>query len=348
MDQKSYRLRIVISVIGVTFVMMSYYFYQIFFTPNFGNQLVQEQSVLYIRKNAEFKDVLDSLDKYKLIDDKTSFAFIAKLLKYQSSVKPGRYIINKGMTNLQLVRKLRSGQQDAVKLTFNNIRLKEDFAERAGVKFIFGRDSLMKKLNDQAFCKSYGFDTTTILCMFIPNTYELYWDETTAEFFDHFKKEYEKFWNEERKTKLIQTGLTPIQASILASIVEAETTKNDEKSRIAGVYLNRLQIGMPLQADPTVKYALRDFSIKRINQALIEQAGDSPYNTYRVNGLPPGPLNMPSIITLESVLNFEKHNYLFFVVDVNKEGYHKFTSDYRDHVNSANKYRRKLNQDDVH
>jgi UPF0755 protein len=184
--------------------------------------------------------------------------------------------------------------------------------------------------------------------MFIPNTYELYWDVSLKDFFDQFKNEYQKFWNQDRKSKLVQTGLNEIQATILASIVEAETNKNDEKPRIAGVYLNRLQIDMPLQADPTIKYALKDFSIKRINQSLIEQAGDSPYNTYRVTGLPPGPLNMPSIITIESVLNYEKHNYLFFVVDVNKEGYHKFSSEYRDHVNSANKYRRKLNQNDIH
>ncbi|MCU0417777.1 MAG: endolytic transglycosylase MltG [Cytophagaceae bacterium] len=348
MKMRSQRFKTIVAVVGVSFVMLSYYAYQIFFTPNLLLQLDQKDYVLYIRNGASYSDVLDSLEKNNVLGDKVSFRFIAKLLDYPEKIRPGRYVLPVGSTNLYAIRKLRSGQQDPVSVTFNSIRLKSDFCSKVGSKFSFGADSLLNMLNNPVICKKYGMDTSTILSLFIPNTYELYWTTKSDQFVDRMYQEYKKFWNTSRLERAQKAGLTPIQVSILASIVEAETNKASEKPTIAGVYINRLNINMPLQADPTVKYALLDFDIKRINHDLIEEAATSPYNTYKVNGLPPGPINMPSIVSIEAVLNYESHKYLYFVADKNKPGYHIFNEDYRSHVNQANKYRKELTKKNIH
>lgn len=348
MKNKLDRFKYILVCVGIAFVMLSYYGYQIFFTSNFRNHEGDKDFVLYIKKGATFQDVLDTLDKHNVYDDKTSFAFIAKMLNYQDNVKAGRYVIPTRTTNLRIVKKLRSGAQDPIKITFNSIRLKSEFSERVGAKFAFGPDSLKDMLSNDAICKKYGFDTSTILAMFIPNTYEFYWTLSGSSFMDRMLHEYLDFWTPKRIELASKAGLTPIQVSILASIVDAETNVSTEKATVAGVYINRLNINMPLQADPTVKFAIGDFTIKRINHDLIEQAGDSPYNTYKVTGLPPGPINMPSITTLDKVLNYESHDYLFFVADPAKPGYHIFNKDYRDHVNKANQYRKSLNNRNIH
>ncbi|WP_299248904.1 endolytic transglycosylase MltG [uncultured Cytophaga sp.] len=348
MGQTLNKLKYVVICLAIAFVMLSYYAYQIFFTANFANKIDDKPYTLYVRSGATFQDVLDTLDLHKVYEDKMSFAFISKILSYQDHVKPGRYIIPPSATNLQVVRKLRSGAQDPIKITFNNIRLKSEFIDRIGSKFSFGSDTLSRLLNNQKTCNKFGFDTTTILTMFLPNTYEFYWSISAEDFMDRMKEEYKAFWTQERKELASKAGLTPIQASILASIVDAETNQATEKSTVAGVYINRLNINMPLQADPTVKFALGDFAIKRINHELIDAAGNSPYNTYRVLGLPPGPINMPSITTIDNVLNYESHDYLFFVADPSKPGYHIFNTDYRSHVNQANTYRKSLNKRNIH
>ncbi|WP_018343875.1 endolytic transglycosylase MltG [Cytophaga aurantiaca] len=342
------RFKYILVCVGIAFVMLSYYVYQIFFTANFGNKEDSKEYVLYIRSGATFQDVIDTLDKNKAYDDKTSFAFIAKMLGYQEHVKSGRYIIPVGSTNLQVVRKLRSGAQDPIRITFNSIRLKSEFIERIGGKFSFGKDTLGRLLSNPDICKKYGFDTSTVLAMFLPNTYEFYWSLSVTDFMNRMKQEYDTFWTQERKDLASAAGLTPVQVTILASIVDAETNQPVEKSIVAGVYINRLNIGMPLQADPTVKFALGDFAIKRINHDLIEAAGSSPYNTYKVLGLPPGPINMPSITTIDRVLHYQSHDYLFFVADPARPGFHTFNEDYRSHVNKANTYRKSLNKRNIH
>lgn len=342
------RLKYILVCVGIAFVMLSYYVFQIFFTANFGNKDEDKDFVLYIRSGATFQNVLDTLDKHNVYDDKTSFAFIAKILNYQEHVKPGRYVLSKGTTNLQAVRKLRSGAQDPIRITFNSIRLKSEFIDLIGGKFSFGRDTLEALLSSKTVCKKYGFDTTTVLTMFLPNTYEFYWSISAENFMDRMKDEYDTFWTQGRKDLASTAGLTPIQVIILASIVDAETNIATEKSTVAGVYINRLNVNMPLQADPTVKFALGDFAIKRINHDLIEAAAASPYNTYKVLGLPPGPINMPSITTIDKVLHYESHDYLFFVADPSRPGYHTFNTDYRSHVNKANAYRKSLNNRNIH
>jgi UPF0755 protein len=301
-----------------------------------------KEAYLYIPTGADFKTVVDSLEKNKIVHDNLSFSFVSKLLKYQENVKAGRYKIKAGSNNLDVIRKLKSGNQDPLNVTFNSVRTKEDLAVKLSAKLQPRSVELLKLLNDQIFAQKFNLDTNTIISLFIPNTYQFYWTVSAEEIFEKMHRENKKFWNEERLAKAKALGLSKEQVMIVASIVEAETNMNDEKPTIAGVYLNRFQQGWPLQADPTVKFALRDFAIKRILH--VHQECDSPYNTYKYSGLPPGPINIPSISSIDAVLNCEKHDYMFFVADFTRPGYHKFTSDYRQHVNSANKYRRTLDK----
>jgi UPF0755 protein len=343
MDRKKYRNRVIVVIGMLLFVSFSFYFYQILFAPNF--QYRKEDRYLYIRKNANFKEVLDSLTQNEMIGDVKSFAFIAKLVGYQDHVRPGRYLIKKDRNNIQVVRMLRNGSQAPVALTFNNIRLKEDLAEKIGSKLAFSADTLYAYINDPKMAARYGFDTNTFMSMFIPNTYEVYWDIEPLVFFDKMHKEYQKFWSADRLKKAKEIGFTPLQVSVIASIVEAETNQKSEKRRIAGLYINRLLIDMPLQADPTVKFALRDFSIKRIYQGHTKI--DSPYNTYMYKGLPPGPIDLPSIESIDAVLNYERNKFLYFCASPTRIGFHDFTENYNDHVNNANRYRGYLDQEEI-
>ena len=343
MDRNKYRTRVVIVIGMLLFVSFSFYIYQILFSPNF--QYRKEERYLYIPKGATFKSVLDSLTKNEIIGDVKSFAFLSKLTGYQDKVKSGRYLIKSDRNNIQVIRLLKNGNQAAVKLTFNSIRLKEDLAHKIGDKLAMSHDTLFSYLTNPKVAAHYGFDTVTFMSMFIPNTYEVYWDIEPDAFFDKMNGEYKKFWSEARLKKARDIGFTPVQVSVIASIVEAETNQESEKQKIAGLYINRFNIDMPLQADPTVKFALRDFSIKRIYQGHTKI--DSPYNTYMYKGLPPGPINLPSISSIDAVLNYEKHKCLYFCASPSRMGFHDFTENYRDHVNNANKYRGYLNKEDI-
>jgi UPF0755 protein len=336
----------VILTISILFITFSFTGYQYFFTPNL---LVEDDSpkeaVLYIPRNAHFKQVVDSLMKSKILHDNLSFSFVSKVMKYQDNVKPGRYIIKENSTNLEVVKKLKRGDEDPLNVTFNNIRTKQELAEKLSQKLEPKAEDLLKLMNDTAFVSSFGFDTSSIVALFIPNTYEFFWTVSPKEVFERMNQESEKFWSGERDSLAKSLGLSRKEVMILASIVEAETNQDSEKPRIAGVYLNRYNQGWPLQADPTVKFALHDFSIRRVIKAHTEF--DSPYNTYKYLGLPPGPINLPSIPSIDAVLNSENHDYMFFVADLNNPGYHKFSKDYRSHVNLANRYRKDLNKRNI-
>lgn len=320
----------------------SLYFYQLFFAANF--LIDKKDKALYIPPEANFEQVIDSLKKGEFLNDEISFRFVAKILKYQDEgrVKPGRYIMKQGMNNLAAVRKLRSGAQDAVRVTFNNVRLKKDLAGRITRHLMADSAKLLQMLNDPAVTSAYNFDTATIVAMFIPNTYEMYWNTSEEELLKKMYREYQKFWTAERKAKADALGLTPIQVSILASIVEAETKKREEAPRIAGVYLNRLNAGEKLQADPTVIFALGDFSIKRLLSKDLQY--DSPYNTYKYTGLPPGPINVPPLQAIEATLKPEKHNYMFFCAKEDFSGYHAFAETFDEHLKNAARYREALNR----
>ncbi|MFN8436756.1 MAG: endolytic transglycosylase MltG [Cytophagales bacterium] len=329
----------IIIFVSILFAVFSFYGYQILLTANFQVKKKDNDTVFYIKQGATYEQVVDSLKKKDILHDVISFRFLAKLMGYPEKITPGAYLIKKDDNNLGVLKRLIKGRQATFKLTFNNIRLKEDFAKKVESQINLRADSLYAALNNQAVCKKYGFDTSTIMCMFIPNTYEVYWYQNTESFLDKMFKEYDKFWTVARQEKAKEMGLTPIQVQILASIVEAETNQKSEKPRIAGVYFNRYLKKQKLQADPTVKFALKQFDLKRIYFGHLET--DNPYNTYKYVGLPPGPINIPSIVSIESVLNYEKHDYYFFCADLSTPGYHKFAKNFNDHLLIAKEYRTK-------
>ena len=325
------------SVMGIS---LTFYFYQVFFS---ANTLIESDQpyLLEIPSNSEYKNVVNQLYEEKVINDAVSFAFVAKILGYQEAVKPGLYTIEPKMNNLQLVRMLRSGQQTPVRVTFNTIRTKEDLAEKISANLEVSKEQFLELLQDSVYIRKFGFEEETIMSLFIPNTYEFWWDTSAEELFERMHKEYQSFWTEARSRKAQDLGLSKEEVSTLASIVQAESQKSDERPKIAGVYLNRLRIGMPLQADPTLVFAAGDFSIKRLTAK--QMAIDSPYNTYKYAGLPPGPINLPDINSLDAVLNFEKHSYLYFCAKEDFSGYHSFAVGYDEHLNNARRYQRALN-----
>src|SRR5690554_323568 len=338
--QKRKYLLVFIITSSILVTSFSYYLYQSFFTPNVHAE-GESSTYLEISKGGGFRQVSDSLFHNGIVNDMVSFSFVAKLMGYQDNVKPGRYEIQPLMTNPQLVRLLRSGRQAPINLTFNNVRTKEDLAQKITRNLEMNEQDFYAILTDSVYIKKFGFNNQTIMGMFIPNTYEVYWNTSASELFDRMYKEYQRFWNEERKSKAEALGLEPKEVSVLASIVQAETVKTDERPKVAGVYINRLNINMPLQADPTLVFALGDFSIKRVLNAHKEI--DSPYNTYKNLGLPPGPINLPEISALDAVLDYQQHEYIYFCAKDDFSGYHAFATNLRDHINNARRYSNALN-----
>ncbi len=329
---------VIVALFLFLFVSSSYYAYQIVYTPNVDTK--GQPAFVYIPKGATFLQAMDSVEASGVIIDKLSMRFMAKLMDYDELVKPGRYELVNGWSNRQLIGVLRSGEQTPVKLTFNNVRLRSQLAEKLALEVEPDVETIDSLLNDQAYLQSLGFDTTTVVSMFIPNTYEVYWTTTAPELLARMKTEYDKFWTPERKAKAAKLGLSPKEVSTLASIVQAETIKNDEKPRVAGVYLNRLHKGMLLQADPTVVFAVRDFTIRRVLNTHLKT--DSPYNTYKYKGLPPGPINVPNISSIDAVLNPEQHNYIYFCAKEDFSGYHSFAVTQAEHLANARRYQKAL------
>lgn len=328
-----------IIVAAFVIITVTFYGYQITQTANF--QINKSDKFLFIPEKADFKTVLDILKSEQMVQDVVSFAFMSKLMNYQKNVKPGRYLVKRNMNNLAMIRMLRAGLQEPTRLTFNNLRLLDDFTEKVSEAMDFEKEELDSLLLNPKFTAKYGFDTTNILSLFLPNTYQFYWNTSAEKFVEKMHKEYKKFWNEKRLNQAKALKFSPQQVSVLASIVQAETSKNTEKPRIAGVYLNRLREKMKLQADPTLVYALGDFSIKRVLD--VHKAIDSPYNTYKYEGLPPGPINMPDIQTIDAVLNYEKHDYLYFCAKEDFSGFHNFAVNYAQHLKNAKLYQKALN-----
>ncbi|MEO1655307.1 MAG: endolytic transglycosylase MltG [Bacteroidota bacterium] len=320
-----------ILLVSLVLIMVLFYGYQVLYTPNF--QVEKKDTIIFIKPQENFKDLLKNLKKEKIVQDPISFAFISQLMDYQDNVKEGRYRIQKNMNNLQAVRMLRAGDQKAVRVTFNNIRKLDKFAEKAASYLSFDADALLHILEDSSQIKTFGFDQENIISLFLPNTYEVYWTTTPQEFVEKMYQEYQKFWNEARLAKAKALDLSPQEVSTLASIVQAETNKEDEKARIAGLYLNRIFNGMRLEADPTLVFALDDFSIKRVLNR--HKKVDSPYNTYMHKGLPPGPINMPSPSSIDAVLSYEQHEYFFMCAREDLSGYHNFARTNEEHEKNA-------------
>ncbi len=331
-------IAIIFTVTALFFIVVGAYYY-IFEASNFKQ--VEDATYLYIYDTDSFEDVVEQLKTKSQIKNLSSFIFVAKQLKYDKSVKSGRYLLTDNMANLKLVRQLRSGIQEPLQLKFNNIRTKEQLAGRIASQLMADSISLINLLEDEAYVEQLGFTPQTIIAMFIPNTYEIYWNTGADAFFQRMKREYESFWNASRKDKAKTIPMNPIEVITLASIIQEESNKNDEYPIIAGLYINRIKIGMPLQACPTVKFALGDFTLRRILNKHLQV--ESPYNTYKNKGLPPGPIRTPSIVCIDAVLNYAKHDYLFMAADASMNGRHVFAKTGAEHMSNARKYQQVLN-----
>ena len=331
-------IAVALVIFAVLLTSFTFYGYQILYASNI---LVDEDDrYIYITKDETFADLQDRFYEEKVVGDLLSFSFIAKLMNYDELVKPGRYLLRSGMSNLQAIQLLRSGAQEPTSVTFNNIRLIDDLGEQITSSVLLQPDEFNAALEAFIAENDEGFNKQNIISMFIPNTYEVYWTITGEELIARMNQEYRKFWTDSRKEKAGQIGLSPLEISTLASIVQAENSQNDEGKRIAGLYMNRLKRNMRLHADPTVVFAVGDFTLKRVLNEHLEI--DSPYNTYKNGGLPPGPINMPTIQNIDAVLNFEDHTYLYMCAREDFSGYHNFASDYNQHLLNASKYRRAL------
>lgn len=322
----------------------AFYTYQIFYTPNL---LVDKDDQLFaVPSGATFKNLQNKLDREHIVNDLISFSFLAKLKDLDTNIKPGMYQLTKDMTNLEAINLLRSGAQTPVKLTFSYARLLNQLPSRLTYNLDIDSTEMANLLLADTTAEYYGFSEETFISMFIPNTYEVYWTTTPKGVLDRMKQEYDRYWTEERKQKAKALNMTQVQVSTLASIVQGETNKMDEAPAIAGVYINRLKRRIRLQADPTLVFAIGDFTIRRILNK--DKEFDSPYNTYKNYGLPPGPINMPSIPALDAVLNYEDHSYLYFCAKEDFSGYHAFAKTLSQHNINARRFQRALNAERIY
>jgi len=333
-----------LSFIIIAALVVGLLFRQWIWGPNVKEDLTKTE--FKIPTGSNYNDVLRLLKKNKILYNYTSFDFIAGVMKYKKDkVAPGRYILKGGMSNRELISMLRAGLQTPLNITFNNVRTVEELVGRISHYIEADSTEIVKLLHDSTYIAKLGYNKYNILTMFIPNTYQFFWNTDPEEFLERMKKEHDKFWNNKRLEKANKIGLNPVEVFTLASIVEKETLANVEKPVIASVYLNRLKKGMLLQADPTVVYATQNFKLKRVLNKHLKV--ESPYNTYLNKGLPPGPICMPDVGTIDSVLNAKDTDYLFFCAKPNGHGRHAFAKTNRQHINNANKYRRWLNKNKI-
>lgn len=293
----------------------------------------------YIKTGSTVAEVRQSLLDKKYIKDKFWFDKAVQLLKYKTA-KPGRYKITKGMSMMSLVRMLRAGNQQPLSLSITKIRLKETLATRIAKDFEIDSLQMITFLNSNDSLKSFGVDTNTVMVLPMPYTYDIVWNASPRKIMQHFHTAYQKFWTDENKAKAAKQGLTPVQVSIIASIMDEETNDPADRPKIASVYINRTRKGMKLQADPTVKFAMKNFALRQLLYEHLDYP--SPYNTYHVFGLPPGPICTPLVATIEAVLDAPQTDYLFFVANSNFDGTHIFTTNGTDHEKYADIWRAAL------
>ncbi len=341
------KILVAVALIGlVVAAIIAYTIYQTMFVSNtaFNNDV----AYVYIPTNATYQDVRAELEP--LLKSITKFDALAERKKYTTHIKAGKYAINKGMNNNDIINSIRSNNIQ-VKLSFNNQESLERLAGRVSTQIEADSLELFSVMSSPEFMKTNGFTSRTALGMYIPNSYQFFWNTSAEQFRERMLKEYHRFWNDERLAKAKAIDLSPEKVLTMASIVQKETAKVDERKRVAGVYMNRLKIGMPLQADPTVIYAIKhmtgDFDqvIKRVLYKDLEL--ESPYNTYKYAGLPPGLITMPDISSIDAVLNYENHDYFYFVADVKNFGYHKFAKTLSQHNVNRQEYVKWINQQGV-
>ncbi|HMU46950.1 MAG TPA: endolytic transglycosylase MltG [Chitinophagaceae bacterium] len=332
-------LKKILFIASVLIALVAGFFLYKFMTPAVRNK---QNTYFYINTGDDIATVKKKLIRQQFIGG-SGFDLAGKILKYKT-VKPGRYKLADGMSLYKLIRLLRAGIQSPVKLVITKERLPETFAGKfgPGKKFDYEFDSLqmIRFLKNNDSLKRFGVDTNTVMALVMPYTYETNWNTTPGKILDRFYTAYKTFWNESRKAKADSLQLSPLKVITLASIIEEETNKKSDKLNIASTYLNRVKTGMKLQADPTVKFAMKNFALKRVTGVHLKT--DSPYNTYMYAGIPPGPICTPSIESIDAVLNAPATDYLYFVASSKFDGSSVFTSNYTDHMKYAREYQREL------
>lgn len=301
-----------------------------------------ETVYLYIDNDDDLDSIATKLSEECKGASVSALLTLARHSGYKDNIRTGRYEITPSTGSLQLIRHLRNGQQAPVRLTIPSVRTTERLAEELSEKLMMTKDELMSYFSNNDSCAKYDSDTASIISLFIPNTYEIYWNISAAGLLKKMQKEQQAFWNGNRKNKADTLGLTPLEVTTLASIVDEETANNGEKPMVAGMYYNRLRQDMPLQADPTIKFALKQFDIRRIYHNMLRVK--SPYNTYANIGLPPGPIRIPSVAGIDAVLNLVHHDYLYMCAKEDFSGTHNFARTYPEHLVNAAKYSKALNE----
>lgn len=331
-------LLVTLGFVAVMGMIAGFLFWRVVYKNN-ANLPAGRVDYLYLKTGSDYTDLIRNLDESSLLKNIETFKWLALRKNLPSHIYPGRYEIRAGMNNDEMIDMLRSGAQKPLNVIFNNLRTINELAGVVGYQIEADSAAISAYILSEAFEEKYGFHPKMAPAMFIPNTYEFYWNTSAAQFADRMHSEYQRFWNAERLDKAKLQKLTPDEVSVLASIVDKETIRNDEKARIAGVYLNRLRKGWKLQADPTTVYAFfleHDSVLHRVYRKHTQM--DSPYNTYVLKGLPPGPICLPSISSIEAVLNAEKHDYMYFVAKADGSGYHHFSKTYRQHLRYAREH----------
>lgn len=341
---KSRRNILIIAAVCILIICGVTYYY--FFSSMSAKDITE---YVYIDNDDNIDSVTVKLEKISTPHAISAFKMLAGYSKYAENIRTGRYAIEPGEGAAVTFRRLKNGLQTPVNLTIPSVRTVERLSAQLSEKLMIDSATICKALKDEKTCKELGFDTTTVICMFIPNTYDIYWNTSAENLLKRMKKEYSRFWDEERMARAANIGMSPTEIMTLASIVDEETANEQEKPMVAGMYCNRLKLrnseypdGMPLQADPTIKFAWKRFDLRRIYNKLLNI--DSPYNTYRRTGLPPGPIRIPSIAGIEAVLNHTKHDYLYMCAKEDFSGTHNFARTYEEHMANARRYTQALNK----
>jgi len=344
MSKRKKNIGIGLLISMVVLLVLSAVVYHFVFSPSVNN-LAEKSTYLYIEKNDSYEDVFSQVSQKKITQNLKTFDYVSKVLSYKTHIKPGRYTLKPNMNIWKLVRLLRSGRQDEIKFTIKSYWQLEQFINYATERINIDTYHLTSLLNDEIFLTKNKIKKEEWMAYLIPETHHFYWNTSETELMDKLIKYHQKFWNEERKASAKEINLSPMEVSILASIVQKETSKVDEMPSVAGLYINRLNCGMKLQADPTVIFSLNDASIKRVYQKQTLVA--SAYNTYMITGLPPGPICVPSIVAIDAVLNKRDHNYLFMCAKEDFSGYHNFAVTYTEHQKNAKRYTNALNKRNI-
>lgn len=302
----------------------------------------EQTRYVYINDGDNIDSVYAKLDTIASTMQKAGFRMLSSVSGYSSGIRSGRYAVKPSESTFTVWRRMKNGIQEPVSLTIPESRTMDRLAGALSHKLMLDSATVAQSLANQDFCAAYGYDTCTIAALFVPNTYDVYWNTSLEKFMKRMVKEHDRFWNKERTEKAESLGMTENEVATVASIIDEETANNAEKPMIAGMYCNRLKQGMPLQADPTVKFALKDFALRRIYHNMLTM--DSPYNTYKNVGLPPGPIKIASIAGIDAVLNQVKHDYLYMCAKEDFSGTHNFAVTYQEHLRNAAKYSKALNE----